>query len=93
MEVSIRAEYDRVEATLSGFATLYQDFIYLSDTGDERDGFEVLEFSQANAQFYGFELHGHYELLHRASSHLHLGFAFDQVRAAFRSTGEPLPTC
>ena len=92
VETTVRTTYDRFEATLSAFATLYDNFIYLADTGEEIDGFEVMQFSQANAEFYGFELHGHVELLHGANSHLHLGFAYDQVRASFRtSEGDPLP--
>ena len=91
VETTLRAAYDRFETTLSAFATLYDDFIFLADTGEEIDGFEVMQFSQANAQFYGFELHGHAELLHGANSHLHLGFAYDQVRASFRGSGESLP--
>ena len=91
VETAIRTTYDRFEATLSGFATKYDDFIYLADTGEEIDGFEVLKFTQANAEFYGFELHGHVELVHRSSSHVHLGFAYDQVRASFRDTDQDLP--
>lgn len=91
VEVSLRTEYERFEATLSAFATRYDDFIYLAATGDEIDGFEVLQFAQADTRFVGFELHGHYEILHRGSGHLHLGFSYDQVAAEFRGTGEPLP--
>jgi iron complex outermembrane receptor protein len=91
VEMALRATYDRFEVTLSGFATLYDEFIYLANTGEEIDGFEVLQFTQADAEFYGFELHGHVELVHQSSSHLHLGFAYDQVRADFRDSGESLP--
>jgi len=91
VETTLRATYDRFEATVSGFATLYDNFIFLADTDQEIDGFEVMRFTQANAQFYGFEVHGHVEILHRASSHLHVGFAYDQVRASFRATGDSLP--
>jgi iron complex outermembrane receptor protein len=91
VEATIRADYDRVELTLSGFATKYNDFIYLQETGEEIDELEVLQFAQDDTEFYGFELHGDFELLHRGDSHLHLGFAYDQVRAAFRSSGDPVP--
>jgi iron complex outermembrane recepter protein len=91
IEASLRAEYPRFEATLSAFATRYSDFIYLAETGDEIDGFEVFQFSQNDTEFRGFELHGHFEVLHTGSNHLHLGFSYDQVRAEFTDTGEPLP--
>ena len=91
LEVSLGVEYGRFEATLSAFANRYRDFIYLADTGDEINGFEVLEFSQDDTEFTGLELHGHLEILHTGSHHLHLGFSYDEVRAEFRDSGEPLP--
>lgn len=91
LETSIRAAYDRIEATLSAFVTRYDGFIYLADTGEQIDGFDVLQFTQADAEFKGFELHGHIEVLHGPQSHLHLGFSYDQVDASFRASGEPLP--
>jgi len=90
-ELSLRAEYERFEATLSAFATRYDSFIFLAETGEEIDGFEVLRFSQTDTEFTGVELHGHFEILHTGSSHLHLGFSYDVVEAEFRSTGDPLP--
>ena len=91
LEVSLRAEYPRFEATLSAFATRYDDFIYLAETGDEIDELEVFQFTQSDAEFSGFELHGHVELLHSGKSHIHLGFSYDQVIAEFKESGEPLP--
>jgi iron complex outermembrane receptor protein len=91
IELSLGAEYERFEATLSAFANRYDDFIYLAETGEEIDGLEVLQFSQADTEFTGFEIHGHYEVMHRGSGHLHLGFSYDRVQAEIRGTGEPLP--
>ncbi len=91
VETSLRVEYPRFEATLSAFATRYSNFIFLAETGDEIDGFEVLQFAQADAEFSGFELHGHFELLHTGKSHIHLGFSYDQVNAEFSETGGSLP--
>jgi iron complex outermembrane receptor protein len=50
-----------------------------------------MRYTQDDAEFYGFELHGHVELVHIANSHVHLGLTYDQVRASLRATGEPLP--
>lgn len=91
VEASLRVEYPRFEATLSAFATRYSNFIYLAETGGEIDGLEVFQFSQDDAEFSGFELHGHFEILHTSSGHLHLGFSYDQVNAEFRDSAEPLP--
>jgi iron complex outermembrane receptor protein len=91
VDLSLRAKYPRFEASLSIFATSYDDFIYVAETGEEIDGFEVVRYSQNDAEFTGFELHGHYEILHRGDDHLHLGFSYDQVEAELRDDGEPLP--
>ena len=91
VEASLRVEYPRFEATLSAFASRYSNFINLADTGDEIDGLEVFRFSQDDAEFTGFELHGHLEVLHTGANHLHFGFSYDQVNADFRDNGEPLP--
>lgn len=91
VDVSLRAEYERFEATLSVFATRYDNFIYLEETGDQIDGLEVRRFTQGDSEFSGLELHGHVEVLHRGASHLHLGFSYDRVEAELRDSGEPLP--
>ena len=91
LELSLRANTDRLEVVLSAFVNRYDGFIYLAETGAEIEGFEVLEFTQDDADFTGFELHGHYELVHTATGHLHLGFSYDQVRAELRASNEPLP--
>ena len=91
VELSLRAEYPRFEATLSAFANRYDDYIYLAETGEEIDGLEVFRFTQNDTEFTGFELHGHFELLHSGKNHIHLGFSYDQVKAEFRDNGEALP--
>lgn len=91
VDITIRADRDRYDGSVSAFASRYADFIYLRDTGLVQDGLDVMRYTQDAAEFYGFELHGHVELVHIADSHVHLGLTFDQVRASLRATGEPLP--
>ncbi len=91
LDLSLRAELGRFEAALTGFVTRFDRFIYLRDTGEELDGFEVYHYSQADTELGGFELHGHLEVLHTGSAHLHLGFSHDQVDASFRDTDEYVP--
>jgi iron complex outermembrane receptor protein len=90
-DLTIRYDVPRFVGTASFFATGYEDYIYLLETGEERDGFEVQQFVQADANFYGFELHGDYELLHLDPHHLHLEVGYDQVRAHLDESGEALP--
>jgi len=91
VDVTIRADADRYDGSISAFASRYADFIYLRDTGLVQDDLEVMQYTQGDTEFYGFEVHGHVELVHVASSHVHVGLTYDQVRASLRETGEPLP--
>ncbi len=91
VDLTLRTDTERFEGTISAFASRYSDFIYLLDTGVLQDDLSVLQYTQDDAELYGFELHGHVEILHGADSHLHVGLTYDQVRASLRATGEPLP--
>lgn len=91
VDLTLRADAERFEGSLSAFASRYSEFIYLLETGIVQDDLTVLQYTQDDAELYGFELHGHVEILHGADSHLHVGLTYDQVRASLRATGEPLP--
>lgn len=90
-ELTFRAETDRVKGWVSLYSTRFDDFIYLESTGEIDDDLEVFQFSQTDADFWGFELHLGHELVHRDPHHLHLEFTYDQVRAELRDSGQPLP--
>ena len=56
--------------TSAAFLTRYENFIYLAETGEEIDGFEVFQFAQDDTEFSGVELHGHFEVLHTGANHV-----------------------
>ncbi|MCP4897207.1 MAG: TonB-dependent receptor [bacterium] len=91
LDFTFRAETEKVRGWVSLFATRFEAFIYLRPTGDSEDGFDVYQFSQVDADFWGFELHVGHELLHSDHRHLHLEFTYDQVHAELRDSGEALP--
>ena len=70
-EISIEGEKSHVE--LTGYANRIQDYIYLNPTGDTfvslRGTFNVYEYLQADAFFYGFDLSGSYEFTDRLSGY------------------------
>ena len=79
-----------VTATLTGSAdgwflqgtfyyTNFADFIYQAATGEERDGFAVRRYSQADARFTGFEVEGSVRVAEWGSGHLEIGAFFDMV--------------
>ncbi len=80
-----------VTAEVSGFVNAFDGYIYERFTGDVEDGLFVVEFTQADARFYGFEFQGMADLVHRGSQHLDLELVADYVRAELRGSGTPVP--
>jgi iron complex outermembrane receptor protein len=70
-KISVEGEKSHVE--LTGYANRIQDYIYLNPTGDTfvslRGTFNVYEYLQADAFFYGFDLSGSYEFTDRLSGY------------------------
>lgn len=91
LELALRKHGDRFGGEVSVFATNFDGYIYQRPTGEEEDGFPVFEFSQADAEFRGAEVHGDFTVLHADPHHLTLEVMGDYVRAQLRDTNEPLP--
>ena len=91
-DVSLRKKSGRLRGELSFFRNDFDDFIFGAFTGEEEDGLEVLQFTQADAEFVGAELKAFVELWQsRSRHHLDLKLTGDAVRAELSATGEPLP--
>ena len=80
-----------VTGEVSAFVNAFDGYIYERFTGEEEDGLFVVEFTQADALFYGFEFQGMADLVHRGSQHLDLELVADYVWAERRDAGTPLP--
>ena len=89
-DVAFRKRHGRLSGEVAFFYTQYDDYIYEAFTGEEEDGLEEVQYSQADAEFIGGELHADLELFHSEAHHLLLEGLFDFVRAEL-SNGEPLP--
>ena len=61
------------------YYTRFADFIYQATTGEERDGFDVRRYSQADATFAGFEVEGRVTVAEWAAGTLDVGAFFDMV--------------
>ena len=59
--------------------TDFADFIYQAATGEERDGFDVRRYSQADATFAGFEVEGRVTVAEWDAGRLEVGAFFDTV--------------
>jgi iron complex outermembrane receptor protein len=78
-----------VEAT--AFLNLFDGFIYQEFTGEQADGFPILESVQGDATFFGGEGSAEFDIIHRGRHHLLVEGWGDYVRAELESTGDPLP--
>ena len=85
-----REQARNLAATLSGggdrwslrgtfYYTDFADFIYQAATGEERDGFDVRRYSQADATFAGFEVEGRLTVAEWDAGRLEVGAFFDTV--------------
>ena len=85
-----REQARNLSATLTGgvdgwslrgtfYYTSFADFIYQAATGEERDGFDVRRYSQADATFAGFEVDGRMTVAEWGAGRLEVGAFFDMV--------------
>ena len=74
-----------VEGTF--YYTSFPDFIYQAATGEEREGFAVRRYSQADATFPGFEVEGRVTIAEWAAGTLDLGAFFDMVSPTIDVSG------
>jgi iron complex outermembrane receptor protein len=80
-----------VTAEVSGFVNAFDGYIYERFTGEVEDDLLVVEFTQADARFYGLEAEAMVDLVHRGTQHLDLELMADYVRAELTATGSPVP--
>ena len=91
LDLTLRGNTERVDWTVTAFVNNVDDYVILTPTADEDDGFQVFEYGQADAEFYGFEAEARIELLDSDSGHLHARVFSDYVFAEQARSGEYLP--
>ena len=87
VEATIRYATERFAATVNGFYTSYDDFIFEAPTGDEEDGLPVFQFFAEDAAFRGFEAQVKAELFQMGAFDIHADAAVDYVRATTDAVG------
>ncbi len=91
LDLSLRRTEGRVTGELTAFRNDFSDYIFQEFTGAEEDGLPELAYTQADADFSGFELEVDVELLERGHNHLGLELLADSVRAELADPDTPLP--
>ncbi|RJY09768.1 TonB-dependent receptor [Aurantiacibacter aquimixticola] len=90
LEGYVTADIGPVEARLAVFSNAFDDFIYLSETGDEEDDLPVFEFLQDDADFIGFEASASAPLFSVAGGQFITDLGASYVEAEL-DDGTPLP--
>jgi iron complex outermembrane receptor protein len=91
MDATLRLSQGTFRSELTGFANLFDGYIYQDFTGEEEDGLPVWQFSQADARFIGFEAALEFDLIHRGRHHLLVEGWGDYVRAELTDEDQNLP--
>jgi iron complex outermembrane receptor protein len=91
VDLALRKRSGRLNGELTLFGNWFDRFIYERVTGEERDGLEVVRFSQADARFLGAELEAHLDVVESEPHHLDLELSADVVHARLTEVGEGLP--
>ena len=91
LDVALKRTSGVVTGEIGFFTNWFSDFIFESFTGEEEDGLQVIQFSQANARFIGFEGRADVEVFHREPHHVALEVSGDYVRGELTDGDEPLP--
>jgi iron complex outermembrane receptor protein len=90
-DVALRSSAGIVSGEVGFFTNWFSEFIFERFTGEVMDGLDVIQFSQADARFTGFEGRADVEVFHREPHHVALELSGDYVRADQTDIDEPLP--
>jgi iron complex outermembrane receptor protein len=91
LDLFVRRDGERFDAELRVFGTEFSDFIFPAFTGEEEDGFDVVLYSQAEAEFTGAELETRFEVWEGDAAHVDLRLMGDVVRGELADDGGNLP--
>ena len=87
LDLSLRHRTDRVRSNLNAYVYSIDNFIFGDRTGETEDNLPVLDFTQGDSRFVGFDASGSVRLGGNAWATLGVGY----VAATLTATNEPLP--
>jgi len=89
-ELYARWNSDDVEFSATVFANFFNDYIFETETGAERDGLPVFQYFQRDATYYGFEASASAKLAQVGNFTIIADGVADHVRAKIKNGG-PVP--
>ena len=87
LELGLHFHGDRVEAKVAAYANRFKDYIFLVDTGEIEDDLAVRQWTQADANFHGFEAEAKLNLAENSTGRYDLRFWGDTVKASLADGG------
>lgn len=87
IDLGLRWRSDKVQGSATVYRNAINDYIYLQDTGESRNGLPVFAYQQDDALLTGLELAARWQVTDR----LELGGTLDMVRGTNERTDEDLP--
>ena len=95
-DLTLRGSGEGVQWTVSAFYDDYTDYIFENPTGiflptDEGDEFQLFDYLQADAKFYGFEAEAIFPVYEEDGRRVNLRVASDYVRGKLADGGGDLP--
>jgi len=91
LDVTLRGRNDLLDWSITAFINDVDDYILIAATGQEEDGIPVFEYTQTDAQFYGYEVEGIIELFDTDAGHMHARLFSDYVYAEEKDSGNYIP--
>ncbi|MCU0890340.1 MAG: TonB-dependent receptor, partial [Sandarakinorhabdus sp.] len=76
---------------VSGFFNRFENYIFLSPTGDEEDELPVFQYAQADATFHGFEVEGAVKVAQLGQARVELTGLVDYTHARILNGGGAVP--
>ena len=90
IDVTLRGDHSLFEWAVTAFHNDVSDYILLSPTAEEEDGFQVFDFRQSDATLYGLEAEALFDIIREGDRHLHARVFGDFIHAE-ESNGNYLP--
>lgn len=87
VDVTLRADVGFMNFAVTGFMNDISDYIYLQPTAEIVEELQVFNYTQADAELYGFEAEGIVDLFDRNDSHAHVRIFTDYTRGKLADGG------
>ena len=84
-EVYVRVDKTDFGASLTGYGTKFNDYIYDIATGTQVDGFPIFQYIQDDATYYGFEAEANWTFLHTRDWSFVVDGVADYVHASVKN--------